>query len=246
MLVIVPCLCATKLTPALIFCGISVETDVTGSRVISAVARGTKWSLKSRTLPCTAGTLAASCHLGRHVREAARHVAQVARGGEGSVDEIQRNGTWWMILFTDWLTSIWKTLTWTWGVWWAWCCLCWAANAGIGWGTVAKPELLPTRARWVTLWPISPLSPDSWRCWILNHLIIILAVCLAHLASHSQSVSWSQFSNSSGGLRDLNTKDCLSTLSRQTALLVLCLLWRILLSSQWKCCRYTEMRPKSD
>ena len=78
MLVIVPRLCATKLTPALIFCGISVETDVTGSRVISAVARGTDRGLKSRALPCTAGTLATSCNLRRPVREAAGHLAQVA------------------------------------------------------------------------------------------------------------------------------------------------------------------------
>ena len=91
MLVIVPRRCDAKLTPALILVGISVETDVTGSRVISAVARGTERGLKSRALPSTAGTLATSCHRRRLVREAAGHVAQVARGGEDGVDEIQRN-----------------------------------------------------------------------------------------------------------------------------------------------------------
>ena len=91
MLVIVPRLCKTKLTPTLILCGISDEANVTGSWVISAVTGGTERGPKSGALPCTAGTLATSCNLRRLVREAARHVAQVARGGEGSVDEIQRN-----------------------------------------------------------------------------------------------------------------------------------------------------------
>ena len=91
----------------LIVCSVNIEADVTGSGVFSAVARGTKWALKSGALPGTAGTLATSCHRRRLVREAAGHLAQVARGGEGSVDEIQRNRSWWMILFTDWLTSIW-------------------------------------------------------------------------------------------------------------------------------------------
>ena len=93
MLVIVPRLCKTKLTPALILCSFSFEADLTGSWVISAVAGGTERGPKRRALPCTAGTLTTSCNLRRLVREAARHVAQVARGGEGSVDEIQRNGS---------------------------------------------------------------------------------------------------------------------------------------------------------
>ena len=75
---IVPRWCDTKLTPALILCSFSVEADLTGSWVISAVAVGTEGGLKSRALPGTAGTLAASCNLRRLVREAARHVAQVA------------------------------------------------------------------------------------------------------------------------------------------------------------------------
>ena len=64
------------------------ELQITGSGIISALSRGTERSSESRTLPRTAGSLAASRHLRGVVRVAAGDVARVVGEGECIVKEI--------------------------------------------------------------------------------------------------------------------------------------------------------------
>ena len=69
-------------------CIFASEFESTGSGVIGALSRGTERGSKRRALPRTAGSLAASHHLGGVVRVAAGDVARVVGEGECIVKEI--------------------------------------------------------------------------------------------------------------------------------------------------------------